>query len=150
MRPPAGIKAVSDPAYCSGHFERLHAPYAAPSPVAGLDIEAVRKVLTELFNKAKEVMPEVRGWDKVYQFSVEGLGDFYVEIKDGAINVVEGRHPNPIATLSASQDVFEKIVSGQLDAMKAFLSRQLKITGNVLDTVNLKRLIDAGLGKATA
>jgi len=28
------------------------------------------------------------------------------------------------------------------------MTRQLTITGNVFDTVNLKRIIDAGLGRA--
>lgn len=111
-------------------------------------IDEVKRTLEGLFAKAVEVVPEVKAWDKVYQFSVPGLGDFYVEIKNGTIKVVEGKHPNPIATLSASAEVFEKIVTGKLDAMKAFLGGQLKITGNVFDTVNLKRLIDAGLGKS--
>ncbi|MFP3265283.1 MAG: SCP2 sterol-binding domain-containing protein [Acidilobus sp.] len=109
----------------------------------------VKGMLQQLFSRATEQVPEIKSWDKVYQFSVSGLGDFYIEIKNGSMKVVEGRHPSPIATLSASQEVFEKIMSGQLDAMKAFLGGQLKITGNVLDTVNLKRLIDAGLGKSS-
>jgi Putative sterol carrier protein len=112
-------------------------------------MDDVKGLLQQLFSRATEQVPEIKSWDKVYQFSVSGLGDFYIEIKNGSMKVVEGRHPSPIATLSASQEVFEKIMSGQLDAMKAFLGGQLKITGNVLDTVNLKRLIDAGLGKSS-
>lgn len=111
-------------------------------------VDEVRRSMEALFSKAVEAVPEVRSWDKVYQFSVSGLGDFYVEIRNGTLKVVEGRHPSPIATLSTTADVLEKIVTGQLDAMKAFLGGQLKITGNVFDTVNLKRLIDAGLGKS--
>jgi putative sterol carrier protein len=112
-------------------------------------MDDVKGLLQQLFSRATEQVPEIKSWDKVYQFSVSGLGDFYIEIKNGSMKVVEGRHPSPIATLSASQEVFEKIMSGQLDAMKAFLGGQLKITGNVLDTVNLKKLIDAGLGKSS-
>ncbi len=114
-----------------------------------MDIESIRRTFEQLFKNAQRSVPEVRSWDKVYQFSVEGLGDFYVQIKDGTISVVEGKHPNPIATLSATSDVLDKIVSGQLDAMKAFLAGQLRITGNVIDTLNLKKLIDAGLGRST-
>lgn len=113
-----------------------------------VSLDDVRRELEQIFSRAANVMPEVKSWDKVYQFSVAGVGDFYVEIRDGSMRVVEGRHPKPIATLTASADVLEKIVSGQLDAMKAFLGGQLKITGDVLDTINLKRLIDAGLGKS--
>ena len=103
--------------------------------------------LEELVNKAKDKVPEVSSWNKVYQFKIEGDGEFYIEIKDGNLRIEEGTHTNPIATLTASREVFEKILSGELDAMKAFMTRQLKISGNVLDTMNLKKLIDAGLGK---
>lgn len=112
-------------------------------------LDDVRRALQQLFSRAVEEVPEIRSWDKVYQFSVQGLGDFYVEIKGGALNVVEGRHPKPIATLTTTSDVLEKMMSGQLDAMKAFLGGQLKVTGDVLDTINLKKLIDAGLGKVS-
>ncbi len=111
-------------------------------------MEELKSKLLDLFEKAKERMPEVKTWNKVYQFVVEGDGEFYIEIKDGKMEVKEGKHPSPIATLSATREVLEKILNGELDAMKAFMTRQLKITGNVLDTMNLKKLIDAGLGKA--
>jgi len=111
-------------------------------------LEELARKLQELFEKAKDRMPEVSSWNKVYQFVIEGDGEFYIEIKGGAANIREGRHPSPIATLTASRDVFDRILSGELDSMKAFMTRQLKITGNVLDTMNLKKLIDAGLGKA--
>ena len=113
--------------------------------MAGL--EELKSRLQELFSKASESMPEVKGWNKVYQFVLEDDGKFYIEISGGELKVVEGEHPSPIATLTTTTEVLGKILSGELDAMRAFMMRQLKITGNVLDTMNLKRLIDAGLGK---
>lgn len=110
-------------------------------------LEELRARFMELFNKALAKVPEARTWNKVYQFIVDGQ-EFFLEIKGGQLNIVEGRHPNPIATLSMSRDTLAKILSGELDAMKAFMTRQLTITGNVFDTVNLKKIIDAGLGKA--
>ncbi len=101
----------------------------------------------ELFEKAKERMPEIAGWNKVYQLVIEGGGEFYVEISGGELRIVEGRHPSPIAVLTTDSETLAKILSGELDAMRAFMAKKLRITGNVLDTVNLKRIIDAGLGK---
>ncbi len=101
----------------------------------------------ELFEKAKEKMPEIATWNKVYQLVVPGVGEFYIEISGGELKVVEGRHPNPIATLETDQETLSKILSGEMDAMMAFMAKKLKITGNVIDTVNLKRIIDLGLGK---
>jgi putative sterol carrier protein len=111
-------------------------------------LDELKAKFEELFKKASESLPEVKGWNKVYQIVLEDDGKFYIEIKNGNLQVVEGEHPSPIATLQTTTETMKKILSGELDAMKAFMMRQLKITGNVLDTMNLKRLIDAGLGKA--
>jgi len=112
-----------------------------------MSLEELRARFQDLFEKALAKVPEARTWNKVYQFIVEGQ-EFYIEIRDGKLSITEGRHPNPIATLSLSRDTLAKILSGELDAMRAFMTRQLTITGNVFDTVNLKRIIDAGLGRA--
>ncbi len=110
-------------------------------------VEEFKSKFEELFAKAVEKLPEIKGWNKVYQIVLEDDGKFYIAIKNGTLEVAEGEHPSPIATLQATTDVFEQILRGELDAMKAFMLRKLKITGNVLDTINLKKLIDAGLGK---
>jgi putative sterol carrier protein len=128
---------------------RLEGPSGVPRASYNLEValEELRARFTELFEKALAKIPEARTWNKVYQFVVDGQ-EFYMVISGGRLEIREGRHPNPIATLSMSRDVLARILSGELDAMRAFMTRQLTITGNVFDTVNLKRVIDAGLGKA--
>ncbi len=111
-------------------------------------VDEVKPIFEKIFSAAVEKAPEIKSWNKVYQFIVEGVGEFYVEISNGELKVVEGKHPSPIATLSADKETLDKILSGELDAMKAFMLRKIKITGNVLDTMNLKKLIDLGVGKA--
>jgi len=107
--------------------------------------EEAKAKFEQIFEKAKEKMPEIASWNKVYQFIVEDTGEeFYVEISNGTLKVEKGKHPKPIATLTLKSDTLMKILSGELDAMKAFMMRQIKITGNVLDTMNLKKLLDAG------
>jgi putative sterol carrier protein len=112
-----------------------------------MSLEELRARFTELFDKALTKVPEARTWNKVYQFVIDGQ-EFYVEISGGRLDIKEGRHSSPIATLSMSRDVLARILSGELDAMRAFMTRQMTITGNVFDTVNLKKIIDAGLGRA--
>ncbi|MCE4599415.1 MAG: SCP2 sterol-binding domain-containing protein [Desulfurococcales archaeon] len=109
--------------------------------------EEFKSRFEELFSNAKERLSEINTWNKVYQIVVEDDGEFYIEISGGQLKIEEGKHPSPIATLQTSSDTLSKILRGELDAMKAFMMRQIKITGNVLDTMNLKKLIDAGLGK---
>ncbi len=111
-------------------------------------VDEVKPIVEKLFENAVAKAPEIKSWNKVYQFVVEGEGEFYIEIKDGKVNVVEGKHPSPIATLTSDKETLFKILNGELDAMKAFMLRKIKITGNILDTMNLKKLIDLGTGKA--
>ncbi len=113
-----------------------------------VNVEELKKKFEALYAKALESMGEIKTWNKVYQFVLEDDGKFYIEISGGTLKIVDGEHPNPIATLTTTTEVLEKILKGELDAMRAFMTRQLKITGNVFDTMNLKKLIDAGLGKA--
>ena len=110
-------------------------------------MEEYKRLIEELFAKAVNAMPEIKTWNKVYQFKLEDDGEFYIEISNGEIKVAEGSHPSPIATIIGTSEVLKQILTGELDAMKAFMMRKIKITGNVLDTMNLKKLIDAGLGK---
>lgn len=110
--------------------------------------EELKKKFEDIYAKAVQSLSEVKTWNKVYQIVLEDDGKFYIEISGGSLKITEGEHPNPIATLTTTSEVLEKILNGELDAMRAFMSRQLKITGNVFDTMNLKKLIDAGLGKA--
>ncbi len=108
--------------------------------------EEAKKAFEEIFAKAVEKLPEIKTWNKVYQFIVEDTGEkFYVEISNGQVKVEQGEHPNPIAVLSMTSDVLKQILTGELDAMKAFIMRKIKITKNVLDTMNLKKLLDAGI-----
>lgn len=111
------------------------------------DFQAIEARFKELFEKAKEKQPDIATWNKVYQLIVEGVGEFYIEISGGEIKIAQGRHPSPIATLTTDPETLDKILKGEMDAMRAFMMKKLRITGNVIDTVNLKRIIDLGLGR---
>ncbi len=68
---------------------------------------------------------------------------FYIEFKAGELSVGEGKHPSPLATLSMDKDVLMKILNGELDAMAAFMRGMMKISGNVMETVNLRKMFEA-------
>ena len=109
--------------------------------------EEVKNAFLEAFEKAKNKMgSELAAWNKVFQFEVEGMEPFYIEIKSGAANVVQGKHPSPLATLKMNKDILMKVLSGELDAMAAFIRGQMKITGNVMETVNLRKILEAAKG----
>ncbi len=108
-----------------------------------MNLETARQKFMEVYNKALEkIGDEVKGWNKVFQFEVEGLPEFYIEFSNGEVSIVEGRHERPLATLKMSQEVFEKILNLEMDPMRAFMMGKMKITGNVIETANLRKIFD--------
>jgi len=104
-------------------------------------IEEIRTKFLNVFNKAKEKMgEEISGWNKVFQFEISGLEPFYIEFKGGEANVVQGKAPNALATLSMDLDVLNQILDLQMDPMVAFMRGKMKITGNVMETVHLRKI----------
>ncbi len=109
-----------------------------------MDVEVIRKAFLEIFEKAKQkIGDEISTWNRVFQFSLTDGTEFYIEITGGQAKIEQGRHPSPIATLSTDPETLEKILKGELDAMAAFMRGKLRITGNVLETVKLRRILEA-------
>jgi putative sterol carrier protein len=79
------------------------------------------------------VPEKAQGLDTVLQFKFSGAepGDWYAEIKDGAVKVEQGAHPSPKMTLAADSDDYIKLFTGQLDPMQAFMQGKLKLQGDL-------------------
>lgn len=106
--------------------------------------EEVKELLLQVYEKAKAKMgDEMAGWNKVFQFEIPDGEPFYIEFAGGAMRVEAGRHSSPLATLTMEKSVLDKILKGELDAMAAFMRGMMKVTGNVLETANLRRMIEA-------
>jgi putative sterol carrier protein len=88
------------------------------------------------------ITPIIRGWSKVFQFKVSDGEPFYIEFKNDKAAVVKGEHQSPIATLIVKKEDLVKILHGELDANQAFFKGVLKISGNILETLNLKKVLD--------
>jgi putative sterol carrier protein len=67
------------------------------------------------------------------QINIESLTNFYVDIKDGTLNIEEGEHVDPSLTLTFdSQETMEKVFSGdQAAAMGAFMQGKVKFSGDM-------------------
>ena len=79
------------------------------------------------------VPEKAQGLDTVLQFKFSGAepGDWYAEIKNGAVKVEKGAHPSPKMTLAADSDDYIKLFTGQLDPMQAFMQGKLKLQGDL-------------------
>jgi putative sterol carrier protein len=71
------------------------------------------------------------GLNKSYGFDIEGGGQWTVKVADGAVTVADGLAEDADVTISASKEVFEKIVSGEQNPNAAFMMGKLKIKGDM-------------------
>ena len=103
------------------------------------------------FTDVKEVfgkMPEVfnpsaaQGMDSVFQYEItgDGGGNWSVIIKDGACQIQEGTHDSPSVTLTMSAETWLGIVNKQTNGMQAFMSGQLKASGDIMLAQRIEQL----------
>ncbi|WP_069807648.1 SCP2 sterol-binding domain-containing protein [Vulcanisaeta thermophila] len=92
------------------------------------------------------IQSRLSGPVKVFQFTGEGYEPFYLEVGGGTIKINKGSHSSPTATIQVSKDNLLKLIKGQLDAMQAYFSGQLKVTGNILDAASLVDILNAARG----
>jgi len=82
------------------------------------------------------------GWDKVAQFRLDGEDPFYLSFSNGAVAFSEGIHSKPDVTLRGAEDVLYKLMTGELDPMKAFMLGQFKFDGSLKDAVKIADIGD--------
>ncbi|MDE5863420.1 MAG: SCP2 sterol-binding domain-containing protein [Lachnospiraceae bacterium] len=78
-----------------------------------------------------------------YQFNItgEGEGSFYAEVKDGKLSIEPYEYYDRDAVFICSADNLFKIVSGELDPVKAFTFGKLKVEGNIDKALKIKELL---------
>jgi 3-hydroxybutyryl-CoA dehydratase len=98
----------------------------------------------EVFDKMGEVFNAnaAQGLDAVFQYEISGDngGSWNVVVKDGTCQVNEGTHEAPSVTLSMSAETWLGIVNKQTNGMQAFMSGQLKATGDIMLAQRVEQL----------
>ena len=79
------------------------------------------------------------GMTNSYVFEIDGAGTWKVDVKDGSVSVTEGGG-DADATISASEDTFGQIASGDLNATTAYMTGKLKIKGDMGAAMKLQKL----------
>lgn len=79
------------------------------------------------------------GMTNSYVFEIDGAGTWKVDVKDGTVSVTEGGG-DADATISASEDTFGQIASGDLNATTAYMTGKLKIKGDMGAAMKLQKL----------
>lgn len=73
----------------------------------------------------------------------EGSGIYYVEIRDGKVDVQPYDYLDRDCILIATADFLTKILEGSMDAVGAFLSGKLKVEGSVDKALEFQKLLNS-------
>ena len=79
------------------------------------------------------------GMTNSYLFDIEGAGKWKVDVSDGDVTVTEGGEEAD-AVISASEDTFTKIASGEQNATSAYMTGKLKVKGDMGAAMKLQKL----------
>ena len=99
--------------------------------------ETVQEFFQSLETRADS--SKTAGMTNSYVFDIEGVGQWKVDVDDGKVSVSEGGG-DADATISASQETFEKIVAGEQNATSAYMTGKLKIKGDMGAAMKLQKL----------
>jgi putative sterol carrier protein len=82
---------------------------------------------------------KLAGMNNTYLFDVEGAGMWLVTIEDGVLSVREG-DGEADTRISASEENFERLLSGEQNATAAYMTGKLKIKGDMGAAMKLQKL----------
>ncbi len=81
--------------------------------------------------------------DAVFQYQIEDIGAYHLVIRDGNCVLGSGEHQSPSVSLIMSEQTLAEILAGETDGMQAFMSGQLKATGDLMLATRLPDLFPA-------
>ena len=87
------------------------------------------------------------GVNAVIHFKFTGLepGEWNAVIKDGKCEVAQGiPHFKPTTTLTADSSDYIKMLTGELDGMKAFMEGKIKLAGDLNLAMKLMQMFKTG------
>jgi putative sterol carrier protein len=85
-------------------------------------------------------MSKTAGMNNSYAFDIEGAGQWTVKVADGNVTVGDGIEDGADVTISASQEVFSKILAGEQNATSAYMTGKIKLKGDMGAAMKLQKL----------
>ena len=80
------------------------------------------------------------GMNNSFGFDIEGAGQWTVKVAEGSVSVQEGVEDAADVTISASQEIFEKIIAGEQNPTSAYMTGKLKLKGDMGAAMKLQKL----------
>ena len=81
----------------------------------------------------------------IYEWKV-GADVWTMDLKNGSGSITKGSSGKADCTLTMSDEVFESLTAGKLNAQQAFMQGKLKIGGNMAFAMKLGPILDAVKG----
>jgi putative sterol carrier protein len=89
---------------------------------------------------SKADMSKTAGMNNSYAFDIEGAGQWTVKVDDGGVSVHDGLGDGADCTISASQEIFQKIIAGEQNPTSAYMTGKLKLKGDMGAAMKLQKL----------
>lgn len=82
--------------------------------------------------------------DATIQFDLGDDGQFYLVIQNGSLEAQEGVAADPKMTLKSTAEDYHAVATGKTNAMQAFMSGKIKISGDMGLAMKLQSMFKAG------
>ena len=100
------------------------------------------EIVEKTREKARTITPDSGSFLAVEVHTAgEGEGVFYVEAKDGRINVEPYEYNDKSCAVTMKGEDFIKLLDGKLDAVLAFTTGKLKVDGDVGKALEFSKLL---------
>jgi putative sterol carrier protein len=87
------------------------------------------------------VPPEnIAGMTNTYLFEVHGVGTWLVAVDDGTVTVSEGEAEADVR-IGFSEETFYKLVSGEQNPMRGFMTGKIKVKGDMGAATKLQKIL---------
>lgn len=101
-------------------------------------LDKLKSLASSNFARIKDQLPAE---EQVYVVKVDGALSLVIKLSRNSISIEEGEYANPVSTLTISSSDLNQILSGQLDAVKAFLAGRIRIQGDIFKTMALNNIL---------
>ena len=100
----------------------------------------------ELLEKVREIAKEVEVPQEGFlavQVNITGEegGVFYVEVKDGQVNIEPYEYYDRNCAITMDMTHFNKLIDGKLDPVLAFTTGKLKVDGDIGKALEFSKLV---------
>lgn len=87
-----------------------------------------------------------KGVNAVFQFDLtgDGGGKWHVTVDNGELAIGEGTHESPSATVTATAANYVKIANGEINGLRAVMTRKMKINGNLVVARKMQHMFPTG------